>query len=123
MSILAPIGGNGDEDHKMKPQGGLTWFMANRRGLILGGVVGAIVAPCLAVLGLAIAFFEVVRPFLIGPMDLLGSLIPNVQTAPNRYDIPVYKWMLTLGFNGICYALLGGMIQSVLRFWASARDQ
>ncbi len=106
----------------MKPQDVLTWFIANRRGLILGSVVGVIVAPFLAMLGLAIAFFEAVRPLLIGPMDLMGSIIPNVQTSPNSYYVPAYKWILTLGFNGICYAIWGGIIQSVVRFWASTRE-
>ena len=99
----------------MKRQGVLAWFIANGRGLILGLVVGVIVAPFLAMLGLAIAFFETVRPVLIGPMDLLGSIIPNVQTSPNSTYVPPYKWILTLGFNGFCYALLGGIVQSVVR--------
>jgi len=106
----------------MKPQSVLTWFIANRRGLILGSVVGVFVAPFLAMLGLVIAFFEAVRPLLIGPSDLIGSIIPNVQTSPNSYSIPWYKWILTLGFNGICYSMLGGIIQSVIRFWASTRE-
>ena len=106
----------------MKQQGVLTWLIANRRGLILGAVVGLIVAPLLAMLGLAIAFFEVVRPLLIGPMDLLGSIIPSVQTSPNSYYVPMYKWILTLRFNGFCYAMLGGIIQSVVRCRASTRE-
>ena len=99
----------------MRQQGILTWLIANRRGLILGSVVGLIVAPFLAMLGLAIEFFGTVRPLLIGPMDLLGSIIPSVRTSPNSTYVPVYKWILTLGFNGFCYALLGGIVQSVVR--------
>ncbi len=58
------------------------WFSNNKRGLIIGFVFGSLMAPFLAVLGLGIPLFEILRPFLIAPMDLIGSLIPNVQTGP-----------------------------------------
>lgn len=76
------------DDHNMRFQDVLTWFAANRRGLILGLVFGLIVAPFLAMLGMVIAFFEVVRSLLVGPMDLIGSIIPNLQTSPNSYYVP-----------------------------------
>jgi hypothetical protein len=107
----------------MKPQGVLPLFTANRFGLILGSVIGMIVAPFLAVLGLSIGFFQAVRPILVGPMDLMGSILPNIQTLPNSYYVPAYKWILTLGFNGICYAVLGGIIQNVVRSWYTRERQ
>ena len=91
------------------------WLIDNKKGLILGFIFGAFIAPFLAVFGLVSSFLEVLRPLLIGPMDFIGNLIPNVQTAPNTYYAPAYKWILTLGFNGICYAILGGIIQSIMR--------
>jgi hypothetical protein len=90
------------------------WLNENRKGLILGFVFGAFIAPVLAILGM-LTFFEALRPLLIGPMDLLGNLIPNIQTAPNTYYAPFYKWILTLGFNGIVYSALGGIIQSIFK--------
>ncbi len=107
----------------MRLHGVLTWFTANRHGLILGLVVGVIAPPFLAMFGLVIASPEVVRPLLIGPFDLMGSFIPSVLTSPNSGYIPWYKWILTLGFNGICYSMLGGIVQSVIRFWASTRER
>ena len=91
------------------------WLIDNKRGLIIGFIFGALIAPFLASFGLVISFFEVLRPLLIGPMDVIGKLIPNVQTAPNTFYVPAYKWILTLGFNGICYAIFGGIIQSIVR--------
>ena len=72
-------------------------------------------APFLAVLGLGIPLFEILRPFLIAPMDLIGSLIPNVQTGPSSYYVPIHKWILTLMFNGMCYAFVGAIIQSLVK--------
>ena len=91
------------------------WLIDNKTGLIIGFIFGAFIAPFLAVFGLVSSFFEVLRPLLIGPMDFIGNLIPNTQTAPNTYYAPAYKWILTLGFNGIFYAILGGIIQSIMR--------
>ena len=91
------------------------WIIGNKLGLIVGFIFGAFIAPFLAVFGLVISLFEVLRPLLIGPMDIIGNLIPNVQTAPNTFYVPAYKWILTLGFNGICYAILGGLIQNITR--------
>lgn len=91
------------------------WFIDNKIGLIIGFIFGAFIAPFLAVFGLISSFFEALRPLFIGPMDLIGNLIPNVQTGPNSYYVPVYKWILTLGFNGIVYAFIGGIVQSVVR--------
>ena len=59
------------------------WLIYNKKGLIIGFVFGAFIAPFLAVFGLVNSFFEVLRPLLIGPMDLIGSLIPNIQIGPN----------------------------------------
>ena len=87
----------------------------NKAGLILGFIFGAFIAPFLAILGLGIALFEVLRPLLIGPMDFIGNFIPNVQTGPHTYYVPIHKWILTLGGNGVCYAILGGIIQSLFR--------
>lgn len=91
------------------------WIIDNKLGLIAGFIFGALIAPFLAIFGLVIHFFEVLRPLLIGPMDIIGNLIPNVQTAPNTFYAPTYKWILTLGFNGICYAIVGGIIQNITR--------
>ncbi len=93
----------------------MKWIINHKTGLILGFIFGAVVAPFLAVFGLVISFFEMLRPLLVGPMDFVGSFIPNIQTAPNTFYVPVYKWILTLGSNGICYALIGGIIQSIIQ--------
>ncbi|HLG24458.1 MAG TPA: hypothetical protein VI564_06030 [Candidatus Nanoarchaeia archaeon] len=99
----------------MKKDQNSGFFRQNRKGLLIGFIFGAIVAPFLATFGLILPFFEVIRPILIGPMDFMGHLIPNIQTAPDTFYAPWYKWVLTLGFNGICYALLGGLIQAFTR--------
>ena len=91
------------------------WLIDSKIGLIIGFIFGAFIAPFLAALGLGSLFFEKLRLLLIGPMDFIGKLIPNVQTAPYTYHVPAYAWILTLGFNGICYAILGGIIQSIMR--------
>lgn len=93
----------------------MKWIIKNKKGLILGFIFGGIIAPFLVVFGLAISFFEMLRPLLIGPMDFVGNLIPNIQNAPNTYYAPIYKWILTLGANGICYAVIGGIIQSIIQ--------
>ena len=93
----------------------MKWIINYKTGLIIGFIFGAVIAPFLAVFGLLISFFEMLRPLLIGPMDFVGNFIPNIQTAPNTFYIPVYKWILTLGANGICYALIGGIIQSIIQ--------
>ena len=97
---------------KKEQNGG--FFRKNKKGLIIGFIIGAIVAPFLASLGLIAHFFEIVRPLLIGPMDFMGTLIPNIQTAPDTFYAPWYKWVLTLGFNGVCYSILGGLIQAFI---------
>ena len=91
------------------------WFFSNKKGLIIGFIFGSVIAPFLASLGLGIALFEVLRLFLIAPMDLIGNLIPNVQVASNTFYVPAYKWILALGFNGICYAVLGGIVEGFVR--------
>ena len=91
------------------------WLIDYKIGLITGFVFGAFIAPFLAIFGLLSSFFEILRPLLIGPMDFIGNLIPNVQIVPNTYYVPAYKWILTLGFNGICYAVLGGIVQNIAR--------
>jgi len=91
------------------------WLSKNKKGLIIGFLIGAFVTPFLATLGLISIFFETIRPILIGPFDLVASQIPDVQIAPNTYAVPAHKWILGLGFNGICYALVGGIIQSLTR--------
>ncbi len=88
------------------------WLLNNRIGLIIGFIFGTFIAPFLACIGLVSPLFESLRPLLIGPMDFIGNFIPNVQTGPHTYYAPFYKWILTLGFNGICYAILGGIIHS-----------
>ena len=91
-----------------------SFFKENRKGLIIGFIFGALIAQILATLGLILPLFEIIRPLLIGPMDLIGNLIPNIQTAPDTFYAPWYKWVLELGFNGICYALIGGLIQRLI---------
>lgn len=93
----------------------MKWIIKNKKGLILGFIFGAVIAPFLAVFGLVVSFFEMLRPLLIGPMDFVGNLIPNIQTAPNIYYAPTYKWILTLGVNGIFYAIIGGIVQSLIQ--------
>jgi len=88
------------------------WLLNNKIGLIIGFIFGAFIAPFLAVLGLGSVLFMNLRPLLIGPMDLIKNFIPNVQTGPHAYYVPIYKWILALGFNGICYAVLAGIVQS-----------
>lgn len=91
------------------------WLSNHRIGLGVGLVFGALVAPFLATLGLVIPAFEQMRPLLISPMDLIADLIPNVQTGPDSYAAPLYKWILTLGFNGLCFAVLGGIVELLLK--------
>ena len=93
----------------------MKWFTNNKKGLILGFIFGAIITPFLTVLGLVIPFFGILRPLLIGPMDFIAGLIPNIQTAHDSFYAPAYKWILALGFNGICFAVLGGIIQNIKR--------
>ena len=91
------------------------WLLINKKGLILGFIFGAFIAFPLSTLGLVSGLFESLRPLLIGPMDLIGLVInPTVQTGPNTFYIPIYNWILILGFNGICYAILGGLIHSTI---------
>lgn len=97
------------------------WLLANKTGLILGFIFGAFVAPFLSTLGLVVAFFESLKPLLIGPMRFVGSLIPDDQMGPYAIQVPIYKWILTLGFNGICYAILSVIIFSVVRRLGSKR--
>lgn len=90
------------------------WFINNKKGLIIGFIFG-LIAPFLAALGLTVSFFEIIRPLLIGPMDFINNLIPSVQISSNIYYVPTYKWILTFGFNSICYSLIGGVIQTIIR--------
>jgi hypothetical protein len=91
------------------------WFVNNKKVLILGFLFGVFVAPFLAVLGIGIRLFEILRPVLIGPMDLIGHLIPDVQIGPNSYYVPAYKWVVTLGFNGICYMVAIFLVYSAVK--------
>lgn len=91
------------------------WFLKYKKGLIIGFFLGAFVFPFLAVLGLISSFFEMLRPLLIGPLDFVKVFIPDVQIGPNSFYVPVYKWVLTLGFNGVCYAFVGALIQFLFR--------
>lgn len=85
----------------MKQNKFMQWLINNKKGLIIGFIFG-IVAPYLAIV---LAFFipggELLRPLLIGPMDMI-----------NVYSIPQ---IISFVFNGVCYALLGGFIQSYRR--------
>ena len=87
------------------------WLMKYKKGLIIGFLVGALVFPALATLGLISSFFEMLRPLLIGPFDLIAGFIPDVQVAPDTFSVPIYKWVLCLGFNGVCYAFVGALVQ------------
>lgn len=84
----------------------IQWLLNNKTGFIIGFIFGAFIAPFLAVLGLGSAFFMNLRPLLIGPMDLIKNIVPNIQTGPLK--------ILTLGFNGICYAVLAGIVYSII---------
>jgi len=87
------------------------WLLKYKRGLILGFVLGAFVFPALSTYGLISSFFESLRFLLIGPFDLIAGFIPDVQISAGTFYVPVYKWFLTLGFNGLCYAFVGALIQ------------
>lgn len=91
------------------------WLLKNKIGLVLGFIVGAFIMPFLASLGLSSASFEALRPLLIGPMDFVGNLIPNARIGSHAYYVPIYKWIISLGFNGICYSVLGGVINSKIK--------
>ncbi len=93
----------------------MKWFIDNKKGLIIGFIFGAFIAPFLAVFGLMISFFEMIRPLLIGPLDFVASFIPDIQIGPHAYTTPIYKWILVLGANGICYAIFGGIVQYIIR--------
>lgn len=91
------------------------FLVNNKAGLILGFIFGALIAPFLVCLGLIIELPEILRPLLIGPMDFISNFIPNVQTGLDTYYVPMHSWILEVGGNGICYAILGGIIQSFFR--------
>jgi len=98
-------------------------LLSMKRGLILGFIIGVIVAPLLSTLGLMSPFFESLRPILIGPMLFVGRLIPDIQVAPNTFEVPVYKWFLALGFNGLCYAIPTVIIFLAVRLIDSKRQK
>ena len=93
----------------------MNFFLKCKKGLIIGFVLGAFVFPALSTLGLISSFFESLRFLLIGPFDLVANFIPDVQTAPDTFYVPVYKWVLCLGFNGLCYAFVGALVQCLLK--------
>ncbi len=90
-------------------------FLRFKKGLIIGFVLGVFVFPALSTLGLVSSFFESLRPLLIGPFDLIAGFIPDVQISADTFYVPIYKWVLCLGFNGLCYAFLGALIQFFLK--------
>ncbi len=96
----------------MKPASIPSFFLRYKKGILLGLLFGAIVGPLLMTLGIISHFFELLRPLLTGPMDWIRQFIPDRQIAPNTFEVPAYKWIIVLGFNGLCYALLGGLIQA-----------
>lgn len=106
----------------MKNNTVVQWLAANKTALVVGFIFGAFVAPLLSSLGLGSSFFESLKPLLIGPMRFVGSFIPDVQVGPNAYSVPIHKWILTLGFNGICYAITCAVIFSVVRGMKSKRQ-
>lgn len=93
-----------------------------RSAVISGFVFGAFVAPLLAILSMISPYLEFLKPLLTGPMLLMGSLIPNTQTGPHSFEVPVYKWIITLGFNGICYSILGVVILTAMRAMSHKRS-
>jgi len=94
----------------------IQWLVNNKKGLIWGFIFGMFIAPILAALGILSSFFEMLRPVLIGPMDLISSLIPaKTMAATNFLEGFVVDLILPLGFNGLCYVLIGGIIQSFMR--------
>ena len=36
-------------------------------------------------------------------------------SIPSSYYVPIHKWILTLMFNGMCYAFFGAIIQSLIK--------
>ncbi len=92
-----------------------SFFLRFKKGLIIGFLLGAFVFPALSTLGLVSSFFESLRPLLIGPFDLIAGFIPDVQISADTFYVPIYKWILCLGFNGLCYAFLGALIQFFLK--------
>jgi len=93
----------------------IQWVIDNKKGLIWGFVFGAFIAPIVAAFGILSSFFEMLRPVLIGPMDIIGNLIPLIKTGKDTYQMPVYYWIIAPGFNGFCYTVFGGIIQSFMR--------
>ncbi len=75
------------------------------RIFIYGFLFGAFIAPFLSTLSLLFSFFEKIRFILIGPIDITNSIIPNIQTN-NTYYIPIYKWIISLGLNGLYWSLI-----------------
>lgn len=92
-----------------------SFFLKYKKGLIIGFVLGALIFPALSTYGLISSFFEMLRPLLIGPFDFIAGFIPDVQISADTYSIPIYKWVLTLGFNGLCYAFVGALVQFLFR--------
>jgi hypothetical protein len=88
---------------------------SNKKCLILGFLFGVLVAPILAALGMMSPYLEFFKPLFIGPMLLIGSFIPDISTGPNTFEVPMYKWFVSLCFNGIFYAVVGVLIVSVIR--------
>ena len=91
------------------------WLLKYQKSFIIGFVLGAFVFPALSTLGLVSSFFEMFRPLLIGPFDLIAGFIPDVQVSADTFYVPVYKWILCLGFNGVCYAFVGALIQFLFK--------
>ncbi len=92
-----------------------SFFRKYKKGLITGFAIGAIVTPLISSLGIISHFFEILRPILVGPMDLIKDYFPDRQISPNTFEVPIYKWVIILGFNGICYAILGAMVQCIAK--------
>jgi hypothetical protein len=90
-------------------------LLSDKKVLIFGFFFGVVIAPLLAALGMMSAYLEFLKPLFTGPMLLMGSFIPDIQTEPNTFEVPIYKWILSLGFNGICFALVGVLILSAIR--------
>ena len=85
------------------------WFVKNKKGLMWGFIVGVAIAPAISVFGLVSYFIEFLRPILIGPMDYV-----NYQLFPNSDN--EWPFLLSFIFNGICYSIFFGFIQSIVKY-------
>lgn len=75
-----------------------------KKGFIVGFIVGAIVLPIVVVLGLAVPFFEYLKP--LASLGLWASR-PFMETVGDTTRVPAIAWIVYLLVNGIVCGLIG----------------